>query len=97
MSANRETVVPTGRKKLAQGKERSGDRQPTGCCEAVNEVNQRTKEGGELPQGWRRLAVKDVADYIQYGHTASAVVRKDGPRFLRITDIQDGRVESLRV
>ncbi len=34
-----------------------------------------------------------MADSIQYGHTASAVVRKDGPRFLRITDIQDGRVD----
>jgi len=37
MSANRETVVSTGRTKLAQGKERSGDRQPTGCREAMNE------------------------------------------------------------
>jgi type I restriction enzyme, S subunit len=51
------------------------------------------KEPGELPQGWRRVAVKDMADSIQYGHTASAVERKDGPRFLRITDIQDGRVD----
>ena len=50
-------------------------------------------EGGELPRGWRRVAVKDMADSIQYGHTASAKARKDGPRFLRITDIQDGRVD----
>jgi type I restriction enzyme S subunit len=34
-----------------------------------------------------------MADSIQYGHTASAIERKDGPRFLRITDIQDGRVD----
>jgi type I restriction enzyme S subunit len=33
-----------------------------------------------------------MAESIQYGHTASAVERKDGPRFLRITDIQDGCV-----
>jgi type I restriction enzyme, S subunit len=47
----------------------------------------------QLPKGWRRVAVKDMADSIQYGHTASAIQRKDGPRFLRITDIQDGRVD----
>ncbi len=52
-----------------------------------------TKEGGELSKGWRRVAVKDMADSIQYGHTASEIERKDGPRFLRITDIQDGRVD----
>src|ERR1041385_2847733 len=46
-----------------------------------------------LPNGWRRVAIKDMADSIQYGHTASAVQREIGPRFLRITDIQDGRVE----
>lgn len=37
--------------------------------------------------------MKDMADSIQYGHTASAVRRESGPRFLRITDIQDGRVD----
>jgi len=47
----------------------------------------------QLPKGWRRVAVKDMAVSIQYGHTASAIERMDGPRFLRITDIQDGRVD----
>jgi type I restriction enzyme, S subunit len=46
-----------------------------------------------LPKGWRRVAIKDMADSIQYGLTASAAERKEGPRFLRITDIQDGRVD----
>lgn len=41
---------------------------------------------------WPVVRVKDVAISIQYGHTASAVHRANGPRFLRITDIQDGRV-----
>ena len=50
-------------------------------------------EKGTLPIGWRRVAIKDMADSIQYGLTASAAERKDGPRFLRITDIQDGRVD----
>ena len=46
-----------------------------------------------IPKGWKRVALNEVADSIQYGHTASAIQRADGPRFLRITDIQDGRVD----
>ena len=46
-----------------------------------------------MPKGWIRVALNEVADSIQYGHTASAIQRTDGPRFLRITDIQHGRVD----
>ena len=46
-----------------------------------------------LPEGWCWATVDQVAPVIQYGHTASADPSKqDGPRFLRITDIQRGRV-----
>lgn len=55
-------------------------------------ANHQSTRSSELPSGWRRVAIKDMAESIQYGHTASAVERKDGPRFLRITDIQDGCV-----
>ncbi|MSQ47617.1 MAG: restriction endonuclease [Deltaproteobacteria bacterium] len=91
MTATRTAAAPTGRNKPAQGKERSDV--------ALGHASQKTSspggaiEGGELPKGWRRVAIKDMADSIQYGHTASAVERKDGPRFLRITDIQEGRVD----
>ena len=47
----------------------------------------------DLPSGWLRVRIKDLADSIQYGHTASAIERKEGPRFLRITDIQDRCVD----
>src|SRR5437660_7353515 len=87
-------AAPTGRKK-AQGKERGG--RPQGHALGHESKNTSSpdgkKEGCELPKGWRRVAVKDMADSIQYGHTASAIERKDGLRFLRITDIQDGRVD----
>lgn len=43
--------------------------------------------------GLKRVRVRDVAESIQYGHTASAIAGRDGPRFLRITDIQNGAVE----
>jgi type I restriction enzyme S subunit len=35
----------------------------------------------------------DVADTIDYGFTASATEEAIGPKFLRITDIQDGKVD----
>lgn len=48
----------------------------------------------ELPEGWCWATVDQLAPAIQYGHTASAdPSRQDGPRFLRITDIQRGRVQ----
>src|SRR6266487_1981874 len=41
----------------------------------------------------RTVRVREVSESIQYGHTASATQRQEGPRFLRITDIQDGKVD----
>lgn len=39
-----------------------------------------------------RVALDEVADSITYGVTASAINQPVGPKFLRITDIQDSRV-----
>jgi len=47
----------------------------------------------DLPEGWTVTSVGEVSAAIQYGYTASAVQRAEGPRFLRITDIQDGAVD----
>ena len=47
----------------------------------------------KFPAGWAKTTVCKVATSIQYGHTASAIERESGPRFLRITDIQDGVVD----
>ncbi len=47
----------------------------------------------ELPSSWEPVTIAAIAESIQYGHTASAVERESGPRFLRITDIQDGQVD----
>ena len=45
-----------------------------------------------LPEGWVLKKVKDIAQKPQYGLTQSAKSEPVGPRFLRITDIQNGRV-----
>jgi type I restriction enzyme S subunit len=54
-------------------------------------TNKNVKDG-ELPEGWRKDVVKNIALSIQYGYTESSSKEKIGPKFLRITDIQDYRV-----
>jgi type I restriction enzyme S subunit len=51
-----------------------------------------TLELPELPEGWVWASVAQLAESIQYGHTESAQSEPIGPKFLRITDIQDGHV-----
>jgi len=45
-----------------------------------------------IPLTWTRAKIGDLCTALQYGHTASALTERRGPRFLRITDIQDGAV-----
>ncbi len=48
---------------------------------------------GQLPSGWIVRNVGDISKPPQYGYTQSAQNEPVGPRFLRITDIQDGLVD----
>lgn len=45
-----------------------------------------------LPNGWRWVKLGEVCEKPQYGYTASAEYSAIGPKFLRITDIQNGNV-----
>jgi type I restriction enzyme S subunit len=47
---------------------------------------------GRLPDGWEWTTVEDLSQSIQYGYTESASIEPVGPKFLRITDIQNGKV-----
>lgn len=40
-----------------------------------------------------RVAIDSIAESVDYGLTASARTQPVGPKFLRITDVQDGRVD----
>ena len=44
------------------------------------------------PKGWEVAKVDQIATKIQYGFTESASPVPVGPKFLRITDVQDGQV-----
>jgi type I restriction enzyme S subunit len=50
-------------------------------------------ELGEIPKGWRVSTIRELANDIQYGLTQSASLKRTGPHFLRITDIQGGKVD----
>src|SRR5690606_31508671 len=41
---------------------------------------------------WQTVALESISEDISYGYTASSTQEKVGPRLLRITDIQDNRV-----
>lgn len=45
-----------------------------------------------MPRGWVVKNVQDISKKPQYGYTESANTEPIGPRFLRITDIQNGEV-----
>lgn len=46
-----------------------------------------------LPQGWFWTTVGEISEQIQYGYTASATEERIGPKFLRITDIQNNNID----
>ena len=46
----------------------------------------------ELPKDWNNVKVSDIAESIQYGYTESSTKEVVGPKFLRITDIQNNSV-----
>ncbi len=47
---------------------------------------------GKIPKGWQLDEIKNRCSAVTYGLTRSATKQPIGPRFLRITDIQGGRV-----
>lgn len=46
----------------------------------------------DLPDGWQKELVKNIAHGIQYGYTESSSKENIGPKFLRITDIQENKI-----
>jgi type I restriction enzyme S subunit len=47
----------------------------------------------QLPNGWIQTTVGEISEKIHYGYTASATSEAVGPKLLRITDIQNDRVD----
>jgi type I restriction enzyme S subunit len=50
-------------------------------------------EHGKIPKTWKIQLVSDICEKPEYGFTQSATDEAIGPKFLRITDIQEGKVK----
>ena len=63
------------------------------CSGALTE-DWRLKHGSSQDRdAWVSTTVGSETVLVQYGYTESAILRSEGPRFLRITDIQDEGVD----
>ena len=51
----------------------------------------------ELPDGWAETKLEDIARDVTYGYTAKSNRTSGGAKMLRITDIQDNRVDWSQV
>ncbi|MGG6274104.1 restriction endonuclease subunit S [Bacillus velezensis] len=47
----------------------------------------------EIPENWIWLSLKNSLNSIQYGYTETSSLQAIGPKFLRITDIQNDKVD----
>lgn len=51
----------------------------------------------DLPANWIWVRLNSCLEKMEYGYTASSTLEKVGPRYLRITDIQDNNVDWYNV
>ena len=50
------------------------------------------KVANNIPNNWKEIKIEDISLKINYGYTASSTATDTGVKFLRITDIQDYKV-----
>ncbi len=98
MSANAITASPTGRKKLAQGKEHGGRAQAPALGHDSPDTSspEGAKERGELPKGWRWVTLRGIAD-IAGGVTKGQKRRPNESirriPYLRVANVQRGYLD----
>ena len=61
-------------------------------AEHQDEIEPAVPIADDLPNRWTRTTVEKIAQQIHYGYTESATNDPIGPKFLRITDIQNNSV-----
>jgi type I restriction enzyme S subunit len=61
--------------------------------EEAERVKLKETEIGMMPEEWEVTKLGEICERPQYGLTASSVEIPVGPKFLRITDIQEGSVD----
>ena len=61
-------------------------------AEHQDKIETTAPRASDLPDGWNWVTVDKIAQRIHYGYTESATEDATGPKFLRITDIQNNSV-----
>ena len=77
---------------LAAKIEQARDLQEHSRVEVDSFLNAAYRRAFELQKHWKTTKVAHFCEKPQYGYTASAIYEPVGPKFLRITDIQNGKV-----
>jgi len=54
-------------------------------------------ESKTIPTNWKEVKLMDISLKIHYGYSASSTTNDTGIKFLRITDIQDYKVDWNKV
>lgn len=52
-----------------------------------------SEKSPNVPSGWKETTLRAVSENVAYGYTESASDKKIGPKFLRITDIQNDFID----
>ncbi|MCX8046714.1 MAG: restriction endonuclease subunit S [Anoxybacillus gonensis] len=70
--------------------------------EAPNQINEKeivppNEQPYKVPENWVWVKLKSCLKNLQYGYTASSSASEEGPKYLRITDIQNSRVDWEKV
>ncbi|MEK4126947.1 restriction endonuclease subunit S [Anoxybacillus sp. FSL W8-0382] len=70
--------------------------------EPPNQINEKeivppNEQPYKVPGNWVWVKLKSCLKNLQYGYTASSSASEEGPKYLRITDIQNSRVDWEKV
>ena len=55
-------------------------------------MNELIFEKDDLPRGWVKITLQEIAIKIHYGYTSKSTTDEIGPKYLRITDIRNNKV-----
>ncbi len=61
--------------------------------QGVGHTEFKQTEIGKVPKDWTVQNISEVCDKPQYGYTSKSSISFDGPKYLRITDIQNDAVD----
>jgi len=62
-------------------------------ADKTTKISATAKATADRPKGWKMTTLREVAEKVEYGYTESANDEKIGPKFLRITDIQNDFID----